>query len=273
MSRLFPVHRFRDREGVPQPVHVGIAAKPAQRHGLRSGECAFGLAVFVGWLLLFGAGILVDTAPYRRAISLTGAEALDREARPPAAELASEAPPPVAAVIPPETVAAPDLLVAWLIVLTCFVPLNLAWLCVAASGLGAFGNLANLGDDAGGDRSSDTTNPYTSALLRGFFVYLFMMSGLLVFDDAPFSNSGPGQYIRLAGFLSLFSFVVSYQPRFFGALILTAFQRIQVRGGESTAQARTDADTVRASVDVDKGTVDVSVAKHSAQTSIPTNQE
>jgi hypothetical protein len=73
-----------------------------------------------------------------------------------------------------------------------------------------------------------------SAVLRGFFVYLFLMSGLLLLDDAPFSNAGPSQYIRLAGFLSLFSFVVSYQPHLFSALMLSAFERIQVRAGEKS---------------------------------------
>ena len=77
-----------------------------------------------------------------------------------------------------------------------------------------------------------------SAILRGFFVYLFLMSGLLLLDHTPFSNAGPSQYIRLAGFLSLFSFVVSYHPTLFGALIVSAFERIQVRAGDnSTAPA------------------------------------
>ena len=98
-------------------------------------------------------------------------------------------------------------------------------------------------------------------------MYLFMMSGLLLLDDSPFSDTGPGQYIRLAGFLSLFSFVVSYQPRLFSSLMMSAFQRIQVRGGEnaSNAVANTESDTVRASVDVERGTIDVAVAKHSSQ--------
>jgi len=69
-------------------------------------------------------------------------------------------------------------------------------------------------------------------MLRGFFVYLFLTSGLLLLDDAPFSNPTPGQYIRLAGFLSLFSFVVSYQPRLFNKLIVWAFERIQMREGD-----------------------------------------
>jgi hypothetical protein len=164
---------------------------------------------------------------------------------------------------------------AWLVVLCCFVPLNLAWLCVASSMLGAVGSLANLSDDQNATRSRDTSNPYTSALLRGFFVYLFMMSGLLLLDDSPFSDTGPGQYIRLAGFLSLFGFVVSYQPRLFSSLILSAFQRIQVRGGDSAphAAANAESDTVRATVDVERGTVDVAVAKHSSQATVDTERQ
>jgi hypothetical protein len=103
-----------------------------------------------------------------------------------------------------------------------------------------------------------------------------MMSGLLLLDDAPFSDAGPGQYIRLAGFLSLFSFVVSYQPKLFGSLILSAFQRIQVRGGDNAthqqAISMTEQDTVTTSVDVERGTVDVAVGKHSAQTIVETER-
>jgi hypothetical protein len=225
-------------------------------HGMTWLQCAIGLFVFVGWMLLFGAGILVDSAPYRVAISPTGAAALTPQATP-------------LGPVPAAATDAQSLIRAWAIVLFCFLPLNLAWLCVAASTLGAFGSLANLGDDGVPSRSRDTSNPYTSAILRGFFVYLFMMSGLMLLDDAPFSDAGPGQYIRLAGFLSLFSFVVSYQPKLFGSLIVSAFQRIQVRGGDnasSQALTSSEADTVRASVDVERGTVDVAVQKHAAQT-------
>ena len=117
-------------------------------------------------------------------------------------------------------------------VLFCYLPLNLAWLCATSSTLGSLGSRANLSDDSINVASIDGTNPYVSALLRGFFVYLFMTSGLLLLDETPFSSPSPGQYIRLAGFLSLFSFVLSYQPQLFTALIDSAFQRIQVRGRE-----------------------------------------
>ena len=123
-------------------------------------------------------------------------------------------------------------------VLICFLPINLAWICATASLLGAFGNRANLAEDHSGHRARDDTNPDLSAVLRGFFVYLFMASGLLLLDDAPFANPAPGQYIRLAGFLSLFSFVVSYQPRLFSVLIVWAFHRIQVREGEDAGSEK-----------------------------------
>lgn len=211
--------------------------------GNAAGVAAFGL--LVAWLLLFGAGIMVDTEPYRAMISPAGVEALKSEGgAAPAADTSTAAANTTA-------VGSLRLLAAWAIVLTAFLPLNLAWLCVASSTLGAFGSLANLSSDEVDSASADMSNPFLSAVLRGFFVFLFMMSGLLLLDDAPFSNAGPGQYIRLAGFLSLFSFIVSYQPRLFSALVTSAFQRIQVRGGDEAVQSKqTNTDTVRTTVDV-----------------------
>jgi hypothetical protein len=230
---------------------------PAAAARLSTWQSFFGFGVLSAWLLLFAGGILVDTEPYRRAISPSAVEALDAERGQPAAAVAGQ----------PANAPLPQLPAAWLVVVICFAPLNLAWLCVAASMLGAFGSVANLSDDDSPSKAGDTSNPYTSALLRGFFVYLFMMSGLLLLDDAPFANAGPAQYIRLAGFLSLFSFVVSYQPRLFTTLMVSAFQRIQARGvdGGSQPTAHHEANTVHANVDVDKGTVDVAVVRQSAE--------
>jgi hypothetical protein len=244
--KSFQLRPLRAGDGEADATAVADASKgPARRaSALRPLECCLGIVVFGLWLGLFGGGILVDTTTARATISPLGAAALQVEQGGTGTLPARAA---AAAAVPPDV---PMLLRAWLVVLTCFLPLNLAWLCVVSSTLGAVGNLANLGEDDARARSSDTSNPYMSAVLRGFFVYLFMMSGLLLLDDSPFSNAGPGQYIRLAGFLSLFSFVVSYQPRLFGALILSAFQRIQVRGGENAPQV-TQAETVRGNLDVE----------------------
>ena len=204
---------------------------------LSARQCAGALAMFVAWLALFAAGIVVDTKPYRTAISPSAAALLET-ANPGAATGAA---PAVVGPVDPSLKA-----VAWLVVVTCFLPLNLAWVCALASGLGAFGNRANLADDRSTGRSHDSSNPFLSAVLRGFFVYLFMMSGLLVLDEAPFTHPTPEQYIRLAGFLSLFSFVVSYQPRLFNILIVWAFHRISVREGEDAEAQPGESSTIYA---------------------------
>jgi hypothetical protein len=192
--------------------------------------------LFVLWLILFAGGIFVDTRPYRLAISASGVSALER---PPSSGTDAATPPPPQddVACPPaagdrSTATARGVLVAWGVVLACFLPVNLAWVCCVASLLGGFGNRANLSDDSERRRARDGTNPFVSSLLRGFFVYLVVTSGLLILDDAPFASPTPGQYVRLAGFLSLFSFVVSYQPRLFNQLIVWAFHRIQMREGE-----------------------------------------
>lgn len=215
---------------------VGDGAKPQDRParrgrrlpGLKPAESFAALVILAFWLLLFAGGILVDTKPHRYWISPGGVHALDAQA----ASTGTQAPyvPSVA-----EEESKPHLLVSWLVVLLWFLPVNLALLCAAAGALGAFGNRANLHHEQEKRPPRDESNPYLSAVLRGFFVYLFLISGLLLIDETPFSAATPGQYVRLAGFLSLFSFVVNYSPNVFSSLISWAFNRIQARGGEEAA--------------------------------------
>lgn len=51
-----------------------------------------------------------------------------------------------------------------------------------------------------------------SATMRGFVIYLCLVAGLYVAMDDPFKDSTPGQYARLAGSLSLVAFIVGYDP-------------------------------------------------------------
>ena len=187
---------------------------------LKGAECFCVLLVFVFWLALFSGGITVDTRPSRCLISAGGVSALEdsvKYAQNPCSQF--------------DVVTKTMLFRASGIILLWFLPLNLALICASAAVLGTFGNRADLSDDASPRPSQDDTNPYVSAMLRGFFVYLIMISGLLVLDINPFSNPSPAQYIRLAGFLSLFGFVLSYQPRLFRGIIVWIYHRIEQAEG------------------------------------------
>ena len=198
------------------------------------------------WLNLFAGGLLVDTSPYRCAISWRAVATINPD-KPlsdhpchgywtwNAKHERSVFTRPVFADRDGLPVAQP--LMTWLLAILFYTPLNLAFISAAAGALGSLGSIANLNSDAeagaqaGADAAParDHTNPVVSGLLRGGFVYLFMVSGMLLFDDSPFSMTSPDQYLRLAGFLSLFSFVVNYQPNVFGTLIDWAHTRIHSR--------------------------------------------
>ncbi|HLL75218.1 MAG TPA: hypothetical protein VK421_08105 [Pyrinomonadaceae bacterium] len=141
-----------------------------------------------------------------------------------------------------------ELALPWLLTILFFTPLNLAFVAAAAGALGSLGSIANLNDDSDTSASAtrDRTNPLVSGLLRGMFVYLFVISGMLLFDDSPFSATSPDQYVRLAGFLSLFSFVVNYQPKIFSTLIDWANTRIQSRNGAGSIVQGRQGEVVKA---------------------------
>jgi hypothetical protein len=190
-----------------------------------------GAAIFLlSWVSLFAGGITIDTTQFRCAISPAGAQVLANEARP------SDAPPKDVCK-PYESVERTWMTqaVAWVGILLFFLPLNLAMVSAVAGALGAFGNEVNLEYDQmepapdaaeASPYSTDNSSPILSGLLRGLFIYLFFISGLLLFDDKPFSSPGPGQYIRLAGFISLFSFLVNYRPHLFKLISDWALTRI-----------------------------------------------
>jgi hypothetical protein len=203
----------------PAPVDENVV--PAGKLG-RKARVLASLTLLI-WLNLFAGGIFIDTKPSRCVISSDGVAALARQGN---GNSAGEANPCPVTDTQGQKIDRPPLAVAWVVAVVFFLPLNLALLCATAGVLGTFGNLANLYHDQMTLTSQDNTNPYISGLLRGFFVYLFVISGMLVLDEAPFSNSSPAQYYRLAGFLSLLSFIVNYQPQIFSKLVDMAQNRI-----------------------------------------------
>lgn len=140
------------------------------------------------WLLLFTAGMIIPSTPYRELLASPVGLPLSK------------------------------LLVAWLVVVTCYTLPNVALLCCSASLLGAAGRRARL--ERGEEPEDDgISSPYVSAVIRGFFVFLVLLSGVLILLEKPFDAPSAEQYLRLAGFVSLLSFLVGYNPHLFARLL------------------------------------------------------
>ncbi len=237
----------------------GITQPPVK---LTRGECFLAAFFLMSWLLLFAGGIVMDTTKFRCAISPDGAKQLAAEAKPGEAIT-------VESVCGGKDLWVPaalkgisgsyKLTVSWVGLILFFLPLNLAMVSAAAGALGALGNRANLEDEKTVVTSRDDSNPIMSGLLRGLFVYLFFISGLLLFDDKPFSSPGPGQYIRLAGFISLFSFLINYRPNLFSTISDWAFERINYRKIDMAAAATRTNIRVNEAGAIDKIELDTAV--------------
>lgn len=140
---------------------------------------------------------------------------------------------------------------AFLRVMFVYTPLNIAFLALIAGFLGGCASYITYtgvpvmesragaparggrsGDDTGDTHVSDapardhrqtttpalagkhvhrTESPFAS-MFRSFLVYLGMMAGMYVIADNPFKSPTPEQYVRLASTVSLFAFVVGYDP-------------------------------------------------------------
>lgn len=99
-----------------------------------------------------------------------------------------------------------------------------------------------------------------SALSRGFFVYLAMLSGLLVLTGDPFDKPTPGQYVRLAGTCSLFCFIVGWQPDLLKGIIAKFITKVapepQVEASKTTVTKKVES-TVTQTVEAKKETAPV----------------
>jgi hypothetical protein len=219
-----------DWPAAPTPLN-GIS-QAESKHGLSRIQALLAAFFLLSWLYLFAGGITMDTTKFRCVISPDGVRRLAEEASP-GQTVADKCKDKDNAVVVPALAAnfASTYVVAvsWLAILLFFLPLNLAMVSATAGALGAIGNKAHLEPDDTPSESQDNSSPLMSGLLRGLFVYLFFISGLLLFDDKPFSSPGPGQYIRLAGFVSLISFLVNYRPHLFASISDWAYERLNSR--------------------------------------------
>ena len=238
---------------VAKPFNGTAPTQPKQ--GLSRVQAVLAVFFLFSWLFLFAGGITLDTTKFRCVISPEGAMQLAAEGNPgqSAANICNEQVVWVPAW-PAKFANAYRLCVSWVAILLFFLPLNLAMVSSAAGTLGALGNRANLEDDQTPAKSRDDSSPLMSGVLRGLFVYLFFISGLLLFDDKPFSTPGPGQYIRLAGFISLVSFLVNYRPNLFASISDWAYERINSRRVLPAAEGSPDEITLKKTKKIDEET-------------------
>ncbi|MGE3153854.1 MAG: hypothetical protein AB7G48_03025 [Nitrospiraceae bacterium] len=159
------------------------------------------------WLALFSAGLLLDSAPYRKAIA--------------------------AAMKANQSVLLEDVILASLL----FTPTNVAFLSVLAGFLGGCTSVLNdrhllqeeihraqeVGDQGRVSRLERRIrfmgeSPIVS-MMRGFVVYLAIISGIFLVISNPFDNPSMDQFIRLAGLFSVVAFMMGYDPTRFEDLL------------------------------------------------------
>jgi hypothetical protein len=113
-----------------------------------------------------------------------------------------------------------------------YTPTNIALLCVIASFSGGCASrllIARIETKSGTDNLNQeeektdsqlymTENPFSS-MLRGLVVYFAFLAGVFVANSNPFADPTPQQFAQSAGIVSLFSFVVGFDPTVFRSFL------------------------------------------------------
>lgn len=218
-----------------------------------------GIAAMLAWLLLFGAGVLIDSLPYRQALgwgqtAKTDLQiledrigALEKSPTPPDAPAA-----PAAPAQPAADQARPQPVASWqtfLMSVVTYLPINVGLLSIVAAFLGGCSVSPELIQDIKNQLESSekdsedhydlkrrlhylTEHPAYSAF-RGLVVYLLVTSGLLVFAGAETLTTTPdqidslGRYIRYAGIFSFIGYLAGHDPTVFSSLLRLGSSRMQ----------------------------------------------
>ncbi len=147
-----------------------------------------GIAAILVWLLIFFLGIFIDSSGFRDEIMVDGKLMFS------------------------------NIFNAFL----TYTVTNVALLCMTAGIAGA--NLYSLKtlatkNEATDDSSISLMTPVFNGMIRAFFVYLLFLSGAFMTANAPFEAPTQDQYVRVAGSLSILSFLVGYFPSAFNRLL------------------------------------------------------
>jgi hypothetical protein len=182
-----------------------------RRTHARGAFMALGCTALFAYFVLFSAGLLLSSRPYREQLQALSAGGTPWLAADGATQL----------VALPDVAAAPSgpsLFIAFAGSVLLYSPLNVALLTLLAGFLGGCASyLSFTGGGADASAAPDakqrfrTESPFAS-MFRSFLVYLTFMAGIFITTEKPFEAPTVDQYARLAGMLSLFAFVVGYDP-------------------------------------------------------------
>lgn len=155
-------------------------------------EIAYGIVAVSSWLLFFVCGTVIGTADHRQLLDAGESGGL--------------------------------LATLWSLftVLTCYTITNVAFLACLAAIAGEFSSRSRQSSLASAaSRSAESPQLrevlacYSAAAMRGFVIYLLFIAGLLLVTTEAIASADQGQYVRLAGTVSVLSFVAGYDTEMF----------------------------------------------------------
>lgn len=158
---------------------------------LNAYEVLFGAMSVVGWIVMFAAGSIVNSSSARTAIENSSTSLLGT-------------------------------LHAWFVIVTCYTTTNVAFLASLSAIAGMFSvrsRESELNVVVDSDRHDplikDVLACYAAASMRGFVIYLMIVSGLLLVTTEALAAPNQSQYVRLAGTISVLSFIAGYDSSVF----------------------------------------------------------
>jgi len=165
-----------------------------------------GCVAIATYIVLLGAGMLMDSRPYREVLMPTSGLGTAQAAVAPGSTARDTA----------HTSPVQMTLIAFAAALVLYTPTNVAFLALLAGLLGGCASQMTYARDTGAQLTDEqvrfrTENPFAS-MMRSFVVYLAFIVGTYVITNEPFANVTVDQYVRLAGTISFFAFVVGYDP-------------------------------------------------------------
>ena len=163
--------------------------------GCEPWQVILGLLFLLSWIIIFLSGLLVDSEPFRNVISGTATTSSDAQQ--------------------------PGLIWSWVVVMFSYTPSNLFMVSLFAGMIGAVSRIAKLHITKDGQEEipSDQTSPIISGVFRGMFLFLLILSGVVILDESVLTDPSQDQYAKLAGIVSLFCFLISYDPSRFRTLL------------------------------------------------------